>query len=63
MEKQQRKLYFLEFDVPASMLEIGSNRRPAQAGGGIGAVGVVGLGVGKGADDKKGVPHGRGNID
>ena len=63
MEKQRRKLYLLEFDVPAATSESGNNRRPAQAGGGIGAVGVVGLGVGKGEDDKKGVPHGRGNID
>ena len=60
MEKQRRRLSLLEVDVPAATSESGSNRRAAQAGGGMGAAGLVRLVVGKGEDDNKGMPSGRG---
>ena len=60
MEKRRRRLSLLEVDVTAATTENEEKIRADQSGGGIGAAGVLGLVVGKGEDNNKGVPHGRG---
>ena len=60
VEKRRRRLSLSEVDITAATSESGSNRRSDRDRGGIVAARAVGLVVGKGGGDNKGVPHGRG---
>ena len=60
MENLRISLSLLEVDVTSATSENGSNIREAWGRGGEGGAGVVGLLVGRGGGDDKGVPHGWG---